>query len=620
MARSYLTSTQFPNTTTLYGWNINGNGSYDDGDFIGSKALTETGALSAAVNLQGDSRFCDFDGANDYLSSTDAVFNFIGDFSVGCWVYMADWSITNTDYIIDRVDLGVPDGWLLRFSNTNPDLVWTVYSGGLTSSFTWDHSSLIPGWHHLNISRESGVETLLYVDGDLKVTHVDASDVITAGGTLVIGANSVGGGKITGRIVDVYVHKDTVLSGPEVSIIYLWGAPLFFDTLEETLNVSEIAYGGFTYSKSVSDILSNSELAPSQLAVVHLNAENLQLLDFNQPGWEKTLTETLNLTELIIANSTITVEDLLFFSEVQTIGSVLGILAEDNLNLFDILTPFQSVFDTLSETLNLTEGVIGLHKKLAFLIDNLFVSEVLSNTGTFQATSLDSLTFLDSVQRGWQEIIAETLNLTEQQTNSITFLTSVSDSVSVSEVIAEIFTASVSIVDTLSCSEDLGQNVTIYELSNDTLLIVEEIIIGGDPYLCWVLTTRAFKPSMYSNFPFNSYARNDGNLYGAKSDGIYKFEGSTDDGAAYHTGILFDVKNMGIPDAKRLRSIYLGSEDAVATVQVRNERGDKETYVSENNRVVVGKALVGKFWTIAIEDVDSLINLKINVIKLAKRR
>jgi hypothetical protein len=224
MAGRYLTTAPFPNTTTLYGWNINGGSDVSPiPNAFGSIDLTRTGALTSGTDHTGASTFCTFDGTNDWLSSSDAAFNFTGTFSIGGWFNSTDWTPASAQYMISRASAAV-NGWDC-FLNTDGTMVFRSLSGAAaTSSITIPNPSFTNGtWHHIVFVRNAGQGTAAYVDGTLSTTNSDATDTITAGGNLEIGSSAGGTLKWNGMIQDVFVHNGTLFTPQDVKNIYRHG-------------------------------------------------------------------------------------------------------------------------------------------------------------------------------------------------------------------------------------------------------------------------------------------------------------------------------------------------------------------------------------------------------------
>jgi hypothetical protein len=142
--------------------------------------------------------------------------------------------------MISRIDAAGENGWEMAALPTDTGrLHWTGFSATTrTYNHNWDTSGLSIAWHHMVITRESGVESKMYVNNSLVSTDPDVSDTITAGGDLTVGANKSGAENFwLGYVQDLFVHNGTILTGPQVSTIYNVGAAaaenrgglLFFD-------------------------------------------------------------------------------------------------------------------------------------------------------------------------------------------------------------------------------------------------------------------------------------------------------------------------------------------------------------------------------------------------------
>jgi hypothetical protein len=150
-----------------------------------------------------------------------------------------------------------------------------------------------------------------------------------------------------------------------------------------------------------------------------------------------------------------------------------------------------------------------------------------------------------------------------------------------------------------------------------------EVIIGGAPvdegiYETYVLTGTRGEPSVYSGFPFNSYAHYRGQYFGAGPDGIYLLEGEDDAGAEIHPGVRIGPVNFGTDLEKRLRLVRCGGQNAGAQVRV-SSNGDAGFYDVEGGRAPVSREVQGREFTIEIADFETLDHLEIVPLVLFKR-
>jgi len=370
----------------------------------------------------------------------------------------------------------------------------------------------------------------------------------------------------------------------------------------------------------VTEELNFTETVAGLGTFAHTRADTVRASDHPQPGWKFLIDESFNLSETFVIDWIVSIVDELFLSEDAIPHGSYGTILTELLECLDFPFARKRFEDILAESFDLSGTLVDIHKKVTVITEFLQLRETILNTGTFQELLAEQLNLVDALERILPESLADTLNLSEALTGQGIFLSLLSEAFNVSDIVAEIFTASVTVADTFQGTDASGNNVTFFVLSNDQLIVKSEMVVSGQVFACWVLTTKQYNPSVYSNYDFNSYARIQKKLYGARDDGIYLLEGATDGGDSINDGLLFDFANMDIPSTKRLRSIHLGSRTKDATVQVATERGDNKTYKTTQQRAVIGKEVVGKFWTVAVENVEDLKSMELNVILISKSR
>jgi len=152
-----------------------------------------------------------------------------------------------------------------------------------------------------------------------------------------------------------------------------------------------------------------------------------------------------------------------------------------------------------------------------------------------------------------------------------------------------------------------------------------EITVGADvvydePFDTWTLNGSAYEPSVWTGWNFNSFAVHRGQAYGAGEDGIYLLEGSDDDGQKIHTGMRVGPVNFGSDKNKRLRSIHGAGWGSNVKVRVSSNgfsgifRPDRDP-----GRVSISRDIIGSSFTIELSDFESLSQLEITPLVLARR-
>ncbi len=182
-----LVAADFPNATTLYGWNMDSTtdtaaeSAYAGTKFGVGKDLTlKAQKLTAANDVLGNSKYNAII-AGGYLQSTDAVFNVANtadtdDFMVGGWVYMPDMTPAATVGIFSN-SAGANDGWYVQWGTTGKVAAVLDLATDLTTSQI--PMGTTPAWKHIVFAREVGVGTKLYVNGSLVGLGADSTSLGT---------------------------------------------------------------------------------------------------------------------------------------------------------------------------------------------------------------------------------------------------------------------------------------------------------------------------------------------------------------------------------------------------------------------------------------------------------
>ena len=141
-----------------------------------------------------------FDGTTDYIISQEPVLLGTQDFTAECWLYYQ----SGLELMGNRLSNG-SGGFSVRITSTSIT-VGNSSGTGFGSVFSGTTSSLTNAWHHIAVSRSSGV-TKIYVDGSSIASHSSAID-FSLSNPFVIGyaySNGSGAASIQGYIQDFRV-------------------------------------------------------------------------------------------------------------------------------------------------------------------------------------------------------------------------------------------------------------------------------------------------------------------------------------------------------------------------------------------------------------------------------
>lgn len=139
-----------------------------------------------------------FDGNGDYLTVPAAAFTFAGDFTIECWVYLN--AASGYVPIMEGRAYATYSNFICGLYPNNIDFVTNV--GRLTATDTL----AINTWHHIAVTRASGV-IRLFTNGVVNAeTFSYATDITPAAANVRIG-NNVDGNFLNGYLDDIRITK-----------------------------------------------------------------------------------------------------------------------------------------------------------------------------------------------------------------------------------------------------------------------------------------------------------------------------------------------------------------------------------------------------------------------------
>lgn len=158
--------------------------------------------------------------------------------------------------------------------------------------------------------------------------------------------------------------------------------------------------------------------------------------------------------------------------------------------------------------------------------------------------------------------------------------------------------------------------------------ITRDVIIDGfdilgvsslpdPPYVILSLDTEKLFPAIHSYPFFSSYCEINGLLYATSEAGIHKISGATDNGATIHTGLVFNT-DFGITNIKKIKCFILDGDIENVAIKVESS-GKSGTYTTKQNRVFIGREVIGKDWDIRITDFERLDGFEI-IPNIGRRR
>ncbi|HED38734.1 MAG TPA: hypothetical protein ENI76_10910 [Ignavibacteria bacterium] len=324
-------------------------------------------------------------------------------------------------------------------------------------------------------------------------------------------------------------------------------------------------------------------------------------------GWSIMIAEALG-----IADSADKILALLAF---DVIGLAEGITSNwngvdsvlDTLITLDIPKLNFFISDIIADSLNTSGLTTFQHDMLHQVEEVIGLDTLLSVIGTYTSSIDESMDFVDSLLKTWVLLIAEQITGVDSVGNNLIVDKIIQDSTSTSDAITAILNIFKTQVDSISITTSLSSILTMNNFINEVISTSCDVTLDGKVWQCWSLSSKAFNPSVYTNYNFNSFAEVEGYYYGAKDDGVYLLEGADDAGVNIRTGVKFEAGNQGTEQKKRYRAAFLGmSGTGRPAMHVTTEEGMDKYYLISDRKAIIGRDVYGKDWTFDIADVDTL--------------
>lgn len=161
------------------------------------------------------------------------------------------------------------------------------------------------------------------------------------------------------------------------------------------------------------------------------------------------------------------------------------------------------------------------------------------------------------------------------------------------------------LISVLSLTDDAVLHSHLYCLLPDGLSLEVLSAVTGDVWEAWAFNGQTFEPSVYSGFAFNSYAVEDGVTYAAREEGIYILDGTTDAGAAIHSGVILSPSMFGTNNRKRFRNGFFDIEGSAPVI--RGEVGGAGASIPIlHSKVMFPRFLAGNKWTFLVAEFEEL--------------
>jgi hypothetical protein len=135
------------------------------------------------------------------------------------------------------------------------------------------------------------------------------------------------------------------------------------------------------------------------------------------------------------------------------------------------------------------------------------------------------------------------------------------------------------------------------------MVIVSGVLVERVAY---AMNTKTAQLTQYANFDFLAIIRLGNNHYGVKPTGLYKFTGTTDNGAAIDARFTTHETDYGTNKLKNVAHVYLDSEDQSYTMAIVDGVEKTEQPSSFGGRKTkLSRGTLGRWWQYRVRNKDS---------------
>lgn len=187
--------------------------------------------------------------------------------------------------------------------------------------------------------------------------------------------------------------------------------------------------------------------------------------------------------------------------------------------------------------------------------------------------------------------------------------------------------------DVIESQPSAGSIVTLAEISTVSIASIGsysplvEISIVAWPSIArvaYVMNTKTAELTQYTNFDFKNIIRIEGQHFGIKTDGLYKFGGTTDNGTAIDARLVTHEMDFSTNQLKNIPTLWIDSdEQTYFKAKIDQVDSTEQQAGFGGHKTKLSRGAVGRWWQYQIRNVAGgamRINFIESVVEVLKRR
>ncbi len=553
-------------------------------------------------------------GGNAVLPVPSGVDSNGAGWAVSVWFWLPSGHTYNGyDTLLDLSNYSY--GGIKVFTNSNGTLQ-------VDNETTYDSFSVGAGtlnaWNHLLVSQTWDGQYSAWLNGvDQSAPSGTASDIDSSVGTLHLGSEDGSSKHWPGKIdeVGIFYREATATdatniynSGAGVRLVQVGSdiegfvveglgvdgtlLELLPETVTELFGLSETALtASINEDAEASLAFSDSQMVEATLSIANV----LELIGAVEHEWAETVVEAL---EVLVSHSTP-------LDATQPLADTLA-LASRLSAAFTSLISEDAAF-SLSEALAITAQVA----------DSLAISGVHGSEASAVALVAAALAFADATESGDDVEVDEVLELAHAYAHVLSANTSLDEGLGVNGTLFIFASLSSDVEEGVTAGDAISLSQVLQALVSEEPAFSSAVSLGDAVYGAWVMNAKNLSgTTRYTNYAYNSFATMGGTVLGAKDDGIYSLEASTEDGENIDALVRTGLSDFRKSQKKSIPELFLGTtgggklvlkavtSDGSTKTEAWYEVRASDTRVDGNARAKIGRGLRGAYWQFELLSVD----------------
>jgi len=301
----------------------------------------------------------------------------------------------------------------------------------------------------------------------------------------------------------------------------------------------------------------------------------------------------------------------------DSLNSVLGLMASlhDGLDMIDRLQFFYTLLARSGFKFSDTPSIA----LAAELVDVLRIAAGPGATLAILQAVAEAIAFADVLQHYRSGAIVDGVVFGEVFAQSVNAWLTVLDAAVFGDSSAYAIRFNGVIEDGLKLGDTPAASLAAMLSMADGIGLAVSLRLADTIFYAWAMNARTHAPSLYENYPFNSFAPwKNGRVFGCGDTGIYEIGvGDTDAGADIKARVRMGLNDYGTGKLKRMPSLYLGyTSDGALALRVITTSPDghkiaNDYLLVENSsqatreaRIKVGRGLQSVWWDFELRNID----------------